>query len=54
MGDRQLRGEQPGLYRCRRCKTAIRMEGRSPGQGSRFSVVPQERGELDLKTIPRV
>lgn len=54
MGDRELRGEKPGLYRCRRCKTAIRNEGRAPGQGTRFSVVPHEHGELKLTEIPRV
>jgi hypothetical protein len=54
MGDRELRGERPGMYRCRNCKTAIRHEGVSPGQGTRFSVVPHEHGELDLQEIPRV
>jgi hypothetical protein len=51
MGERK---DPPGLYRCRRCKTAIRLEGRAPGQGSRFSVLPQEHGEMNLETIPRV
>lgn len=50
MGERK---EVDGLYRCRRCKTAIRLEGRAAGQGSRFAVVPQERGELKLEEIPR-
>jgi hypothetical protein len=46
--------EKDGLYRCRRCKAAIRLEGVAAGQGSRISTVPDEHGELDLKTIPRV
>lgn len=51
MGERK---EPPGMYRCRKCKTAIRVEGTTYGQGSRLTVVPHEHGELDLKTIPRV
>lgn len=55
MGDREMRGEKPGVYRCRKCKTAIRHEGGAPGQGTRFTVVPHENGEMkNLTTIPRV
>lgn len=48
------RKEPPGMYRCRKCKTAVRVEKGGYGEGSRVSVVPNERGELKLMTIPRV
>lgn len=57
MGERTNRpgrfAERPGMYRCRRCKTAIRVE-KGYGSGSLISVVPNEHGELNLVTIPRV
>ena len=51
MGERK---EPPGMYRCRKCKTAIRVERGTDGYGSRISIVPSEHGELKLLTIPRV
>jgi len=49
-----FRKEKQGMYRCRKCKTAIRVGDHVPGEGSRTSVVPDEHGELNLLTIPRV
>lgn len=54
MGERGARGEKPGMYRCRKCKAAIRVLRGGDGAGSLIETVPNEHGELDLRTIPRV
>lgn len=47
--------ERVGMYyRCRKCKTALRLEGHDRGLGSVLSVLPNEHGELKLQEIPRV
>ena len=53
MGERGSRGEKPGLYRCRKCKRAIRVVRGGDGAGSLIETVPNEHGEMALQEIPR-